>query len=259
MKAGVTRALKIWTARGSRVKDVGRLGLTGLIVLAALGLGPPTAGAVSVAYPDLQVLVPTGDLAIFQASSSSPKELEFTHITEDTGAGPLEIRPEYNPATGISQGYQALYSSPSPGVWKFDETVPIVGPMIWDPPSDYIFPLDKFWLYTVASGGGLGNLVATSPKVLFCMTSDTFVGGVPNTPSTNGYPDSGCSSPTGTLGLSVGWGDEYDQTDEGEDIDISSLPERRLLAARRGRPLPLLPGVRLLQQHHRHGAGNQRR
>ena len=84
---------------------------------------------------------------------------------------------------------------PSPGVWKFARTVPIAGPMIWTPPSDYNFPLDKFSLYSTASGGGLGSLVATSPKDLFCMTSDTFVGGVPNAPSQNGYPSIACTNP----------------------------------------------------------------
>ena len=113
----------------------------------------------------------------------------------------------------------------SPGVWKFARTVPIVGPMIWTPPSDYNFPLDKFWLYNVASGGGIGGLVETSPKDLFCMTSDTYVGGVPNTPEDNEYPgDPGCLSPEGTLGLSVGWGDQYEATDGGEGIPISSIP-----------------------------------
>ena len=150
--------------------------------------------------------------------------LEFEHISSDLGAGPLEIRPSYNATTGISQGYQALYTMPSPGVWKFDHTVPIVGPMVWTPPSDYAFPLDKFWLYNTSPSGGPGSVVATSPKTLFCMTSDTFVGGVPNTPPTNGYPSNACERPEGTLGLSVGWGDQYDATDGGEGIDVTSLP-----------------------------------
>ena len=34
-----------------------------------------------------------------------------------------------------------------------------------------------------------------------------------------------CNHPEGRLGLSVGWGDQYDATDEGEGIDISSLPD----------------------------------
>ena len=56
------------------------------------------------------------------------------------------------------------------------------------------------------------------------MTSDTRVGGVSNTPSTNGYPDSACETPEGTLGLSVGWGDKYEATDGGEGIEITNLP-----------------------------------
>ncbi|HYM92153.1 MAG TPA: DUF4082 domain-containing protein, partial [bacterium] len=177
----------------------------------AIGTSPPsspsnavTPAAAPIAYPDLQVLMPTGEISIIHAGNM--RTLEFTHISWNAGAGPLEIHPSYDPLTGISQGFQALDTSPSPGVWTFDHTVPIVGPMIWDPPSDYRFPLDRFWLYNTASGGGVGSLVAASPKVDFCMTSDVFVGGVPNTPTRNGYPSGACSSPEGTLGLSVGWG-----------------------------------------------------
>jgi len=174
-----------------------------------------------IAYPDLQLLMPTSEFSIIHTAST--RTLEFTHITWDAGEGPWELRPTYNEATGISQGYQALYTMPSPGVWKFARTVPIAGPMIWTPPSDYNFPLDKFSLYSTASGGGLGSLVATSPKDLFCMTSDTFVGGVPNAPNQNGYPSIACTQPEGTLGLTVGWGDKYEATDGGEGIEISSL------------------------------------
>jgi hypothetical protein len=180
-----------------------------------------TPASAPVAYPDLQLLMPTANIYIIQ--NGATRTLEFSHIAWDAGAGPLEIRPSYNSATGVSQGFQALYTSPSPGVWSFDHTIPIVGPMIWKAPSDYRFPMDKFWLYNVASGGGVGSLAAASPKVDFCMTSDVYVGGVANTPNNNGYPSSACASPTGTLGLTVGWGDQYDATDGGEGIDISSL------------------------------------
>jgi hypothetical protein len=195
----------------------------------AVGTGPPSSSSNAVtpsggaiAYPDLQVLMPTGDIAVVQDGSA--RTLEFTHISEDAGAGPWELRPVYNPETGISQGYQALYTMPSPGVWKYAYSVPTAGPMIWSPPVDYTFPLDKFWLYNTATGGGPGTVVATSPKVQFCMTSDTYVGGVPNTPVDNEYPGSNCEKPEGRLGLSVGWGDQYEATDGGEGIPITSLP-----------------------------------
>ena len=208
------------SARGSIAVAVRILALA-LAASVALALAATGASAAEIAYPDLQVLMPTGEISIHHTSTT--RTLEFTHISWDAGAGPWELRPTYNSATGISQGYQALYTMTKPGVWAFDHTVPIAGPMIWDPPSDYRFPLDSFALYTVASGGGLGTRVATSPKVDFCMTSDTFVGGVPNSPSTNGYPSGACNSPEGKLGLSVGWGDQYDATDGGEGIEITSL------------------------------------
>jgi Bacterial Ig domain len=206
-----------------RLKAELALGLLAAVCSASMGLASP-AGAAATAYPDLRAIVPPEDISIGQLSPTE-KMLEFTHISWDAGAGPLEIRPSYNPLTGIAQGYQALYASPSPGVWTFEKTVPIVGPMVWDPPSDYRFPLDTFGLYTVASNGGLGSLVATSPKVDFCMTSDTFVGGVPNAPLTNEYPGSECANPNGRLGLTVGWGDQYESTDGGEDINITSIPD----------------------------------
>ena len=181
----------------------------------------PSAG--SIAYPDLQVLMPVGEIYI--KSSGTTRMLEFTHTTWDAGEGPWELRPTYNEATGISQGYQALYTMPNPGEWKFAYTVPVVGPMLWHPPSDYNFPLDKFWLYNSnGPSGGPGSVVATSPKVDFCMTSDTKVGGVPNTPSFNVYYVSDCEKPEGKLGLGVGWGDTYSAYDGGEGIEVSSLP-----------------------------------
>ncbi len=210
-------------ARGVGARALaGSIALAGLTVLVALAICASSARAEPIAYPDLRLLMPTGDMSIVH--SGSTRTFEFTHITWNAGAGPFEIRPSYDPVTGISQGYQALYTMPSPGVWKFAETVPIVGPMIWTPPSDYNFPLDRFALYDVASGGGLGSLVASSPKVLYCMTSDTFVGGVPNSPNVNEYPASACGNPEGKLGLTVGWGDQYEATDGGEGIPISSLP-----------------------------------
>lgn len=209
----------IWQRSRLLVRAIGTVAVCAVCAAAAA-----PAHAVTIAYPDLRVQVPPDEISIGHPTPTT-RTLQFSHVTWNAGAGPLEIRPNYNPATGISQGFQALYSYSGGGIWSFHHVVPIVGPMIWEPPSDYRFPLTRFRLYGVGPGGGIGRLVATSPKVDFCMTADDYVGGVANTPPSTAYPGSDCGSPTGTLGLDVGWGDKYDATDGGENINITALPD----------------------------------
>ncbi|HEY5154977.1 MAG TPA: Ig-like domain-containing protein, partial [Acidimicrobiales bacterium] len=203
--------------------------ISAFMALALLGLVPaaveqPTSAADPViAYPNLRVLVPASSISIAQPTVST-RTLNFAHITWNAGAGPYEMRPTLNPATGVATATQALYTLTGPSTWSFVRTVPIVKPMVWDPPSDYRFPLTGFGLYQVAAGGGLGALISTSPKVDYCITPDKFVGGVPNTAPTASPPVSNCTNPNGALGLSVGWGDQYDYNDAGNNIDISNLP-----------------------------------
>ena len=177
------------------------------------------AAAAAIAYPDVRVQVPTSEISI--GSTGGRRYLEFSHVTWNAGAGPLEIRPTYDPTTGMATAVQALYTASL----AFVTTVPIVKPMTRVEPDDYEFPFSQFGLHAVTSGGGVGALIAPSPKVDFCMTPDDYVGGVPNTPNQTAYSPSNCGSPDGTLGLDVGWGDKYDFSDNGENIDITSVPD----------------------------------
>ena len=90
---------------------------------------------------------------------------------------------------------QAIYNSPSPGTWQLDHTVPLQVTGVFDPPVDYQFPLTRFTLNQVNGYGSVGPVVATSPNRDYCITGDTKVGGVPNTPSTTSPPQSNCTSP----------------------------------------------------------------
>ena len=44
-------------------------------------------------------------------------------------------------------------------------------------------------------------------------------------PNSTSPPQSNCTSPSKLLGFSVGWGDQYDQTDDGQPIDLSGIPD----------------------------------
>jgi Bacterial Ig domain/Lysyl oxidase len=213
-----------------------------LLSLAALAsLTAPEMGvAQSVAYPDLKVITPTTEISIGHPTPTT-RELRFSHITWNAGAGPLEIRPSFNAATGTALAFQRLYSRDASGNLVFVKDVPIAVPMRFDSPSDYRFPLSAFYLYTNANGvPGTPVPVATSPKIDFCMTEDFEVSGttidpgtsfavpfsvLPNTPPSVVYSGGNCSDPNGILGLSVGWGDKYDYLDPGENIDITNVPD----------------------------------
>ena len=80
--------------------------------------------------------------------------------------------------------------------------LPVTG--VFDPPDNYQFPLTSFTLNHVNTDGSLGTVVATSPKKDYCITGDTHVGGVPNTPNSSFIPQNNCTDPTKPLGWSVG-------------------------------------------------------
>src|SRR5215472_6213550 len=195
-----------------------------LIVLPGVGRTAVRAAA-PIAYPDLQVQVPAADFSIGHPTSAT-RELRYTHLTWNAGSGPFELRPSYDPSTGIAQPAQALYTSNGSGGWTFASSTPVEWPMAYDPAlAKYRFPLASFQLRALASDGSVGAQVAASPKDEFCMTEDTFVGGVPNTPGTPNYPPDNCGLPTGTLGIDVGWADKYDETDPGQAISLTNVPD----------------------------------
>jgi len=187
--------------------------------------GTFSTSATNVTLPDMQIKVPTGLISIGTNSGTGHPQLQFTHITWDAGTGPFEIDPTYNSSTGTATFTQAIYNSPSPGVWTFDHSAPVSATAVFHSPSDYQFPLTKFTLNNVNSDGSLGSVVATSPKTDYCMTADVIVGGVPNTPNQSYIPQSNCTDPTKPLGWSVGWGDQYDQTDAGQPIDLTGIAD----------------------------------
>jgi hypothetical protein len=193
-----------------------------LLFATALHAGPTrSAAAATIAYPDLEVQVPVSEISVGHPTPAT-RDLQFSHITWNAGTGPLEIRPAYDPSTGIAAASQALYATDG----SVASTAPIVVSMAYEPLEyKYRFPLGAYGLYAVGAGGAVGGLVAPSPKVDFCMTADTYVGGVPNTPSQTHYPQTNCGVPSDTLGLDVGWGDKYDYTDPGENIDLTNVPD----------------------------------
>ena len=188
-------------------------------------MGVLPAAAATLTLPDMKILVPTNLISVGLDATSGRRMLRYTHITEDAGTGPFELDPSYDAATGIASFVQTIYNSPGPGVWAIDHQVPVAVNGAFVNGSDYRFPLTSFTLNKLNADGSVGAVVATSPKTDYCMTGDARVADVPNTPTQTSPPASNCTNPTLPLGWSVGWGDQYDQTDSGQPIDITSVAD----------------------------------
>ena len=191
-----------------------------IAAIVAVETGCARRAPAAVAYPDIQVMVPTSEISIGHPTQQT-REFRFSHITWNGGAGPMEIRPDYNSVTGTAQPYQRLYTYDASGNLQLVSELPMATTMVFDAPADYRFPLSSFGLYAVGPGNSVGALVAPSPKVDFCISEDYFVVNLPHTPSS---PQHSCGT-TNLLGLAVGWGDKYDYTDAGENIDLTGVPD----------------------------------
>lgn len=218
------------TTRRTSAKRRARAALPVLLVAMAVtpAVSAPAASAVShvtysPALPDLQIEVPTDAISIGTADNLDP-QLQFTHITWNAGRGPFVITPHYNRRTGTAAFVQTLYKTPGGTRMVKASKVLLSATGIFDPPSDYRYPLTSFQLIQVNPDQSLGPVVATSPKTDYCITSDTTVGGVPFMPNHPSPPQSDCVHPNKALGLAVGYGDEYDQTDNGQPIDLAGIP-----------------------------------
>jgi hypothetical protein len=201
-----------------------------VVVFAGTAMFAGTLGASRAAYgvtitlPDLKINVPTDQISIGVNSSTGHRQLQFTHQTWDAGTGPFAILPTVNATTGVSSFVQEIYRSTSPGSWVIDHSRRIAVAGSFQAPSDYNFPLTRFTLNKYVSAT-IGPVVAVSPKVDYCITGDTYIGGVPNTPNSTSPPQDDCTNPNALLGFSVGWGDQYDQTDDGQPIDLTGVAD----------------------------------
>ncbi len=215
-------------ARGWRRVVVG----VGATLLISLSIGtiasartPAKPSPYHVTLPNLEIAVPTGLIGIGPDPNTGDADLQFTHITWDAGTGPFELKPKFNRRTGISTFSQVIFKSRGGASWRKDFSMRLARTGIFiASEGHYRFPLTRFTLNDMNPDGSLGALVATSPKTDYCIQGDTQVGGVPNTPNNDFIPQSDCNKPSAPLGWSVGWGDQYDQTDPGQPIDLTGLP-----------------------------------
>jgi len=171
-------------------------------------------------YPDLSDILPASAISI--VGTGTNRMFQYTHDTYNGGTGPLEIQPVYNTNSGNYMGIQHVYFLHS-GTWTLAKSIPVAGAFVFDVAHGHFhFPFAAYGLYAANPDGSIGPVVAVSPKVGFCIGDSYFLN--PSLPNAGvfGYL-SPCTAPTSLRGLSIGYADEYDQTDEGQSIPVPNL------------------------------------
>jgi len=180
------------------------------------------SAAGTILYPDLSDIIPASGISI--AMVNGHRMFQYTHDTFNGGPGPLVIQPAYNAASGVYEGTQQLFSV-SGNTWTMRQQIPLAGAFIFHVEHGHFhFPFAAYGLYTVGSDGKPGAAVALSEKVGFCI-ADSFIydSTIPHAGDIGGIGS--CSDPTSRRGLDIGAVDEYDRTDDGQSINIDTVPD----------------------------------
>jgi len=176
------------------------------------GIDPP----VRLLLPDLRTLPPF-DLAI-ENGANGRRELRLSNMLWNSGSGPVELLGELNRATQRTQVYQHLYDADH-RQYKF-----LVGEFVFHPTHDHWhtegFTLYQLW--SLAPNGDLAQVVSSSDKLSYCvMDTDVIERQLLHFSALRRYID--CNRRL--QGLSVGWGDKYKSTLDGQALDLEGVPD----------------------------------
>jgi Lysyl oxidase len=169
-------------------------------------------------YPDLQSAVPHH----FTVQNNQQGEfLRFSNLIANTGAGDLRLRPEHDTNTNVTTGFQEIFDAA--GNLVVDQPV---STFVFHPAHNH-WHMDKVALFEIrlprddGRGGVWGEVFAgQSVKTTFCLIDVIKLDGNSNTGDRT-YWD---CFPDAHQGISAGWGDQYHQATEGQELEITGAP-----------------------------------
>jgi hypothetical protein len=227
-------------ARCSKLAAV-RQRLAGLIVLAVAAIVPVGAGLSSSApegdlLPDIRTFQPKDVRVAFEEGQ---KRIRFTTTFENAAVGAFELNSKAEDCNGNGDfeddrtAYQRIFQD-ADGNGYFtrakdtDSRLAYAGCLVYHPGHGH-WHLDDFADYHLRKyrNGKLGPIVRSNTKIGFCHADEYhYRPKLPGSPN-NRYFDpwnNGCDGNTPT-GDSVGWGEDYESTRQGQHIDVTGLPD----------------------------------
>jgi hypothetical protein len=188
--------------------------LLGALLIPILLLLPRGATAQAVELEPNLTPFAASDLSI--VSGANGPELRFTTTTWNRGVGPMELIPGDVDSTRTKQKvYQRVYRSDGT---SFDN---LAGTMTYHEQHAH-FHLDGYATYTLQPVNAPGGSARTSQKTSFCLLDSLLVdGSLPGAPGQRVY--SSCTP--AIQGISVGWGDRYGWTLQGQSFNLTGEPD----------------------------------
>jgi len=183
------------------------VGVLALVVGASIAFQPAASWATSGdLLPDLGALPPRNiSIDTVRVKGRIENRLRFDTLMANTGTGALELFPgdpgcDPNAGTATRQAWQRVFNA------NGSAAAYPVGCMVYHPKHHHwhVEGFAAYRLYPMSSSTVASNPVATSNKVSFCMLDMEQVPGV--TPAPKRYTACG---PNATMGISVGWADNY--------------------------------------------------
>ena len=164
-------------------------------------------------------MVPTAPLQIYITTLGGRKELHFSTTFYNQGKGALEIIGHTDKEKEITYASQYIFEDEGPGIYKD------IGNFVYHPGhshwhvNNYVF----YQLWTVGSDGKPDERLISTDKMSFCIWDEFSKDlSLENAPKSRVFTRT-CYRET--QGMSVGWADTYSATVEGQEVDITEIPD----------------------------------
>jgi hypothetical protein len=163
-------------------------------------------------------MVATKPLTLLIRSEGGKKKLRFSTTFYNKGIGPLEIIGHNDPKTGKTYASQYIYEEDGGGVFKD------IGSFVYHPTHSH-WHVDQYVFYELWSvkDGHEDERLITTEKMSFCIWDQNQHDLSLDKASKVRVYTHTCQR--NTQGMSVGWSDTYSAGIEGQDVDVTGIPD----------------------------------
>lgn len=166
--------------------------------------------------PDLSIKPP---VQLYIAGTNNSKQLRFNTTFVNLGPGALEVLGHKDLENELTYATQYIFADGAPGEYRD------IGSFELHPTHSHWHVIDHvvYQLWSISDSGERNEKLADTGKMSFCLwdehTNDLTI---ENAPQSRFY---GFTCDRNTQGMSVGWADTYAARVDGQELDVTNIPD----------------------------------